>query len=63
MHQKQMQQTVARRAAMIVSAILLSATAACSTLEASLERGGDSASSQNGGDVLDQLARDSQSGG
>jgi hypothetical protein len=55
---------IARSAALIASVILLSATAACSTFEAALDRGaGDSPSAQNGGDVYDQVARDSQSGG
>lgn len=61
----QRKQTLVRHATMIASAILLSATAACSTLEASLDHGSDagSASAQSGGDaVLDQMARDSQGG-
>jgi hypothetical protein len=64
MQRTQTQHTLARGAAIIASAILLAATAACSTFEGSLDQGADStASSQSGTDILGQMARDSQSGG
>jgi hypothetical protein len=58
------QQTLVRRTALIASAILLSATAACTTFDASLDHGADASSAPAGGtDILSQMARDSQSGG
>jgi hypothetical protein len=59
------QQTLVRHATMIASAILLAATAGCSTLEASLDHGADASSTSASGDtgILGQMARDSQSGG
>jgi hypothetical protein len=64
MQRKQPQHTLVRHATMIASAILLSATAACSTFEASLDHGADASSASGSGtDILSQMARDSQSGG
>ena len=60
------QQSLTRRAALIGAALLLAGTAACTTLEASLDHGSDSSASTathaSSGDILDQMARDSQGG-
>ena len=40
------QQTLVRRTALIASAILLSATAACTTFEGSLDHGADASSAR-----------------
>ncbi len=57
------QQTLVRRAGLIIAAILLASTAACSTFEGSLDQGADASSSTGGTDILSQMARDSQGGG
>jgi hypothetical protein len=64
MQRQQRSYTLVRHATMIASAILLAATAACSTFEAALDHGADASSaSTSGTDILGQMARDSQDGG
>jgi hypothetical protein len=64
MQRNDKQNPLARRAGLIAAAILLAATAACSTLEASLDHGSDASSaSSSDTDILGQMARDSQAGG